>query len=124
MDNGFVLAGYTWSTDGDVSGAPNKGQNDFWVVKLSPEPSTPTTIPLIPQLTLFPNPAETAITIQAPGQGNTLNVSIHDLLGRALLRTEIPNGGQIDIAALPKGVYLVSATDGDGIVWRGKLEKG
>ena len=31
-DNGFIIAGYTASNDGDVSG--NNGYNDFWVVKL------------------------------------------------------------------------------------------
>src|SRR5688572_12216209 len=32
VDGGFVLAGYTVSNDGDVSG--NHGGSDFWVVKL------------------------------------------------------------------------------------------
>jgi len=31
-DGGYVVAGYTWSTDGDVSG--NHGYCDYWVVKL------------------------------------------------------------------------------------------
>lgn len=118
------MGGASWSSDGDVSGSPNRGKADFWVVKLSPESSTPSSDLATPNITLFPNPAETAITIQAPGQGNTLMVSIHDLLGRALQCAAMPNGGQLDISALPKGVYLVSATDGDGVVWRGKLEKG
>jgi hypothetical protein len=32
VDRGYILAGYTYSNDGDVSG--NHGQDDFWVVKL------------------------------------------------------------------------------------------
>jgi len=32
-DGGYIVAGYTFSTDGDVSG--NHGNGDFWVVKLS-----------------------------------------------------------------------------------------
>ncbi len=31
-DGGYIVAGYTWSNDGDVSG--NHGNDDFWVVKL------------------------------------------------------------------------------------------
>jgi Secretion system C-terminal sorting domain len=124
-DNGFVLAGFTWSTDGDVSGSPNKGQNDFWVIKLSPEPSSPIADLPTSNISLFPNPAETSFTLQTPSaDGSSLSVTIHDLLGRALLRAEMPNGGQLDISALPRGVFLVSASDVDGIVWRGKLEKG
>jgi len=122
-DNGLVLAGSAWSTDGDLAGSLNRGKADFWVLKLSPEPSTPTSTPAIPQITLYPNPAHNTITLQAPSAGTTLNVTIYDLLGRTLLREEIPNGGQLNIAALQKGVYFVAAEDGDGTVFRGKLEK-
>jgi len=121
-DNGFVLAGYSWSSDGDLSGSLNRGKSDFCIIKLSPEPSTPTSTPAIPH-TLYPNPAHNTITLQAPNAGTTLNVTIYDLLGRILLREEIPNGGQLNIATLQKGVYFVSAEDGDGTVFRGKLEK-
>jgi hypothetical protein len=31
-DGGYLLAGYTWSDDGDVSG--NHGDSDFWIVKI------------------------------------------------------------------------------------------
>lgn len=34
-DGGYIMTGYTWSGNGDVSGL--HGSNDFWVVKLSPE---------------------------------------------------------------------------------------
>ena len=33
IDGGFIVAGYNWSNDGDVSG--NHGDLDFWVVKLN-----------------------------------------------------------------------------------------
>jgi len=32
MDGGYIVAGYSWSSDGDVSG--NHGGYDYWVVKL------------------------------------------------------------------------------------------
>src|ERR1043166_1928767 len=32
-DDGFVIAGYSNSTDGDVTG--NHGENDYWIVKLN-----------------------------------------------------------------------------------------
>jgi len=121
-DNGFILAGYSWSIDGDLTGSLNRGKADFWVLKLS-DPQTPTITPLTSQITLYPNPAHNTITLQAPSAGTTLNVAIYDLLGRTLLREEIPNGGQLNIAALQKGVYFVAAEDRDGTVFRGKLEK-
>ena len=36
-DGGFIVAGYTESSDGDVSG--NRGCSDFWIVKLKPDGS-------------------------------------------------------------------------------------
>lgn len=36
-DGGYVIAGWSDSNDGDVSG--NHGQNDFWIVKLGPPPA-------------------------------------------------------------------------------------
>ena len=32
MDEGYIVAGYTWANDGDVSG--NHGKMDYWIVKL------------------------------------------------------------------------------------------
>ncbi|OGU59239.1 MAG: hypothetical protein A2X64_01730 [Ignavibacteria bacterium GWF2_33_9] len=34
LDNGYVIAGYTNSEDGDISG--NHGEEDYWIVKLTP----------------------------------------------------------------------------------------
>jgi hypothetical protein len=34
-DGGYIVAGSSWSNDGDVSG--NHGESDFWVVKLNKE---------------------------------------------------------------------------------------
>ena len=119
-DYGLALAGYAWSNNGDVSG--NHGEQDMWIVKLSPETISSTQSPLTP-LSIFPNPAHTSITLQIPTPESTLHVSINDLLGRTLSQQTITNGGQIDIAALPTGLYLLSATTEAGEVYVGKLRK-
>jgi len=121
-DNGFILAGYAWSNDGDLTGQTIQGYNDFWIVKLSPETISSTQSPQSP-LSIFPNPAHTSITLQIPTPESTLHVSISDLLGRTLSQRTITNGGQIDIAALPTGLYLLSATTEAGQVYVGKLRK-
>ncbi|GHV42257.1 hypothetical protein FACS1894187_24420 [Synergistales bacterium] len=36
-DGGYIVAGYSDSNDGDVSG--NHGNSDYWIVKLSPDGS-------------------------------------------------------------------------------------
>jgi len=118
-DGGFIIAGRSDSNDGDVTG--NHGGDDFWVVKLR-DYTLSTQSPQAP-LSIFPNPAHTSITLQIPAAESTLHVSINDLLGRTLSQRTLTNGGQIDIAALPTGLYLLSATTEAGQVYVGKLRK-
>ncbi len=119
-DGGIAVAGYSYSNDGDVSG--NHGGQDFWIVKLSPENTSATHTPQAP-LSIHPNPAHTAATLQIPTAESTLQVTICDLLGRALSRQTVPNGGQADVSGLPSGLYLVSAATESGQVYVGKLCK-
>ncbi len=119
-DGGYILAGYTWSNDGDVSGV--QGYNDFWIVKLSPE-SSPTSAPSSLPLEIFPNPATQTISLQIPSEEPTLSVCITDLLGREINLQTIPSSQEIDISSLPNGFYLVTATTPSGKVFSGKLRK-
>jgi hypothetical protein len=119
-DSGYILGGYTWSNNGDVTG--NHGRSDYWVVKLAP-PSSPTTQPTTQPLNLYPNPTTQSITIQIPDTESTLNIQITDLLGRELGRQTIPNGGAVDIESLPNGVYLVAASTESGEVFLGRVCK-
>jgi hypothetical protein len=119
-DDGFILAGYNWSINGDASTC--NGKSDYWIVKLAPE-SSPTTQPTTQPLNLYPNPATQAITIQIPDTESTLNIQITDLIGRELGRQTIPNGGTVDIKSLPNGVYLVSARTESGEVFLGRVCK-
>jgi hypothetical protein len=121
-DGGFVFCGYTSSNDGDVSG--NHGDNDFWIVKLSPE-SSATTTPLAYPLAIYPNPAQQSISLQFPVAASALNVCISDVLGRSMIRQTgmITKAGSItlEVSALPAGVYLVSAVDEEGQVFSGRF---
>ncbi len=122
-DNGYILAGYAWSNDGDVSGV--HGYNDFWVVKLSPESvatheahNTQTS-----HLEIFPNPAWQSFTINTSSEDAMIHVTVSDLLGQELLHETIQNGGNISASSLPNGLYLVVAKDQSGRVFTGTLRK-
>ena len=110
----------------DVLG--NHGDQDFWVVKLSPE-STPTTIPSTQAqpLTLSPNPAQNTLTLQTPEPGK-LDLQIHNLLGQALWHQSLVGSdlglAQVDISLLQRGLYLVSVTSVSGRVYVGRFLKG
>jgi len=119
-DGGYIVAGYSWSTNGDLT--ENKGKTDLWIVKLAPE-STPTSTPATQPLNIFPNPASEAITISVPREDPSLSLGIIDLLGREIHRQTLPNGGSADISNLPNGLYLLTATTPSGRVFSGKLRK-
>ncbi len=117
-DEGYIVAGYAWSNNGDVSGV--QGKTDFWVVKLSPE-SSPTSEAHTLPLEIFPNPATHAISLQMPSEEPNISIRITDLLGRAL---RLASGeSEIDISSLPNGFYLITATTPSGKVFSGKLRK-
>ena len=120
-DEGYVFAGFAWSNNGDVSGV--HGYNDFWVVKLSPE-SSPTTEASTLPLEIFPNPATNSISLTIPTEEPILSLSITDLLGQELRRETILDTKQIDVSALPWGLYFLKATAPSGKVFAGKFIKG
>ncbi len=60
-DGGYIVAGYTWSTDGDVSG--NHGNGDYWVVKLD------TSGEMVWQKCLGGSSSDTAYSIQLTSDG-------------------------------------------------------
>jgi len=119
-DEGYILAGESWSNNGDVSGV--QGKTDFWVVKLSPESSS-TIETHSGILKLHPNPADQFISLQTTSLDLTLRVRITDLLGRELSRQTIQNGGNANIASLPSGIYLLTATTSSGKLYSGKFRK-
>ena len=126
MDGGYVIAGSAESNDGDVSG--NHGSSDFWIVKLSPESSLTTTPTALP-LDIYPNPATHTISLQAPrdhatGAGETpLSIRITDLLGQEISQQILLPGKALDIAALPNGMYILTAIDALGKVFSGRFMK-
>jgi len=125
VDNGYIAAGFAWSNDGDVSGV--LGYNDFWIVKFSPE-SSPTTTPTSLPLEIYPNPATHSISLQVPqdhstGTGETLTVSITNLLGKVLQQQLLASGEALNIANLPNGLYHLTATTSSGKLFSGKFTK-
>ncbi|MBN8680500.1 MAG: T9SS type A sorting domain-containing protein [Chitinophagales bacterium] len=120
-DGNYVIAGETYSSDGDVSS--NQGSSDFWIVKLTPETSAtsaPTAIPL----NLYPNPTTHWINLNLPIIEQDMQVNITDEQGKLLQSRSIRTDEKLDIAALPSGVYWVSAVSKSGQVYAGKFVKG
>jgi len=73
--------------------------------------SAPTLIQEEKSISLFPNPASGALNISVTG-GTLLSCTIHDQLGRSVLRKN--STAQLDIAALAPGVYVATIELEDG----------
>lgn len=119
-DNGYIIAGYSWSNDGDVSG--NHGGVDFWVVKLSPE-SSAVKEPAILPLEIAPNPASTFISLKILTEESPLAISITNVLGQKVWQQVLSSVERIDIDALPNGQYFLNARDSSGRLYAGRFEK-
>lgn len=104
-DGGYVVAGYSHSTNGDVTG--NHGGSDFWVVKLDPDPLG--IDEFSSQINIYPNPASNILNISTKELIET--ISIFNQLGQKVMNsshseTEV----QLNISALPANLYFIVVT--------------
>ncbi len=121
-DGGYIMAGYTDSNDGDVSGNnfANSGLISLWVVKLSPDLSTDIMEEPDPLFALYPNPVNDELFITLPSEDQGF-VQVHDLKGKLVL-SESYNAARfnLDLGTLKPGPYTISI-NGNHLVWKEKL---
>ena len=97
-DGGYIVAGVSNSTDGEVSG--NHGGYDYWVVKLSPTLG----IHNLNQnkIKVGPNPTNGNIYITGTDKAN---IKIYNCIGQ--LVKDANNVNYISISEFPSGLYLI-----------------
>jgi len=124
-DGGLVMAGYSWSTDGDVSGSLNIGKGDFWIVKLGSESVGVEDLSNNEgdTMELYPNPTGEKITIKVTGFPSSVQITLIDMLGSQVLQQEVSQDATINLAHLKPGIYFATAITPDGKVLRKKFEK-
>ncbi|MDD4374769.1 MAG: T9SS type A sorting domain-containing protein [Bacteroidales bacterium] len=113
-DNHFLLAASTYRNDIDVD-CDFKGQSDFWMVDIMD-----TTVSLKEEkkqeIRLYPNPASNHIWLQLPENTSLAQaqIELYSPAGK-LLHNAKPSSHfhKIDVAHLPKGLYLVRLWDGE-----------
>lgn len=104
-DNGYIVAGETYSTDGDVSTSIPEPYVNFWIVKLSANTlssseSTTNTLQIIP------NPTTDYLYIEN-GIETSSKATIFDLAGKKLSEIEYA-ANQIDVRHLSNGMYILT----------------
>ena len=66
-------------------------------------------------IVLFPNPATNVMTIRMPSATGALQLRVLDAMGRVVRTGSLtnPQRGELDVAALPTGAYLLELRDAD-----------
>ena len=72
-------------------------------------------------LLLYPNPTEG--TIQVEGFGGQVNFILTDTQGQEVLSGQAEDAFELDVSDLPKGVYILTLEDKEGIVSRKIVKK-
>ena len=64
-------------------------------------------------LSLFPNPAKQTLNVSLDGMNNKTEIKVYNIMGNLVMR-QLTNktNTQLNVAKLPAGVYMVSASDG------------
>ncbi len=125
-------AGATWSDDSSntwndlysiyfpdsVTGYAVGGLSTILAKKIDAVYSVQEKQPPVARVHLWPNPADSKITIRYESMGNPeTNIAIYTMRGELLLRKEFDHQSQIefDVGKLVKGVYLVKIQSKEGI---------
>ena len=100
------------SLTGRYLNANGSWMDEFSLIKTDYSPGTSVNGPDTGEANIFPNPFSDRISFEP----ECLNCSwnIHNLSGQALLSGKTTNESELDLSALPKGVYILSFTEGSG----------
>ena len=119
-DGGYVVAGHTANNivnSGDVTGfhlntsVPNASGYDYWIVKLAPDALGIAAF-ASNQITVFPNPTASVITVQNNANLVLDTIIVTDLTGKTVL-LQTQNSNQINVEQLASGMYILRGFSGE-----------
>ncbi|PKP03165.1 MAG: hypothetical protein CVU11_09385 [Bacteroidetes bacterium HGW-Bacteroidetes-6] len=113
--NLFVVTGFTYSTDYDVTN--NHGSADGWILKVNGVQGVED-LPLL-QLKVYPNPTSDYFSVDYLQKETTLWVT--DINGRTICHTTDFVGGNVSVSDWAAGTYLVRI-ESDNKIWSGEIE--
>jgi hypothetical protein len=124
IDSGYIISGFTWSNNGDVSG--NHGNWDYWIVKLLPDTvkSVPDTLDTdtVNYFQLFPNPVTNQLTVKT-NDNEQSEIILYDIASRKILQQKFTNSVSLNTEQLAKGIYLYEVRNKNGVIKKGKVVK-
>jgi hypothetical protein len=106
-DGGYIVAGHSNSTDGDVTGN-HGGSTDYWVVKLSTTVGV-NEITALNEFNIYPNPTSSQITLKVNTSLVGAVYMIYDHMGKTVMSGKInAEHTIIELDNLSNGIYLFS----------------
>lgn len=115
-DGGYMVAGFTLSTDGDIKGL--YGADDCWLVKLGPATSV-NEFSLPVALSVSPNPTTGSIYINGVDKAT---IKVYNTLGSLVAKATSTDN--ISIATAPPGIYFIRVLNLAGeLLYQGSIVK-
>ncbi|MFE3867109.1 T9SS type A sorting domain-containing protein [Flavobacterium sp. LS2P90] len=108
-DGGYVVAGWTYSTDTSVD--ENQRSYDYWIVKLDSGSLSTSSFQQEP-IVIYPNPAKSTLNIQFPDDVVIDKIIIIDPNGKIIIE-QTKNTTQVNTGGLASGMYLIQAISGE-----------
>ena len=118
-DGGFIVAGTTGSSNGDIT--IQNGDRDFWVVKLSPENLSNNDFTNENKITFFPNPTKDFFELS--NYKNVQKVELYDVNGKKVLLKNNFNDKKISLQNFSKGIYTIKIILENGTTLSDKILK-
>jgi len=119
-DNGFVVAGGSPSTNGDVTG--NLGVSDYWIVKLGVATGIEN-LSNSNKIDIFPNPSTGNFSINGNSEYENSQLNVFNAMGCNVYSCRLTQETKvIDAEDFPSGVYYLQIIKGEKI-WAEKIIK-
>ena len=105
-DGGYIVAGYSYSNDGDITG--NNGEYDYWIVKLGEGVAIEEPLANDNEFNIYPNPAQINLTISINVELKNAQVEIYNVMGEKVYNAAINNKlATINTKQFSSGIYFV-----------------
>ncbi|SMB94302.1 peptidase M4 thermolysin [Hymenobacter roseosalivarius DSM 11622] len=67
---------------------------------------------LVSQVEVYPNPAADVLRVTLPNRASVVSVQVADMQGRSVKGTHFDSKGELNVARLASGMYMLSVSDG------------
>lgn len=110
-----VLFRFTYITDSDTA------RHDGWMIDNFKLIDNYEAVPEIRNdqlIAIYPNPVQSVLYIQPKKSNQSAQVQIYNYAGQLVLSQSLFNGGQINLASLPNGFYMLKYVEAEGFAMK------